>query len=162
MAQRVDYHRCAKPRASLCKAFLRYSDLRDVLREEMGSSVNVAHESETPSASGHSPAKLAGKEVVTDSFGQLFLRLWNQSAIDKEYESPAICRLSETSYISLYLVSRFACNEMDLCERSSKKAALEESDSGNCPPATRTFPPFRPSTLSMLTRYDRWMRQKRP
>ena len=43
---------------------LTLQDLRDVIREEMGSSVNVTHESETPSASQHVPAKLAGKEVV--------------------------------------------------------------------------------------------------
>ena len=43
---------------------LTLQDLRDVIREEMGSSVNVTHESETPSASKHVPAKLAGKEVV--------------------------------------------------------------------------------------------------
>lgn len=43
---------------------LTLQDLCDVIREEMGSSVNVTHESETPSASGHIPAKLAGKEVV--------------------------------------------------------------------------------------------------
>ena len=39
-------------------------DLSDVIREEMGSSVNVTHESEMPSASQHIPEKLAGKEVV--------------------------------------------------------------------------------------------------
>ena len=43
---------------------LTLQDLRDVIREEMGSSVNVTHESGTPSASKHVPAKLAGKEVV--------------------------------------------------------------------------------------------------
>ena len=43
---------------------LTLQDLRDVIREEMGSSVNVTHESGTPSASEHVPAKLAGKEVV--------------------------------------------------------------------------------------------------
>ena len=43
---------------------LTLQDLRDVIREEMGSNVNVTHESETPSASQHVPAKLAGKEVV--------------------------------------------------------------------------------------------------
>ena len=43
---------------------LTLQDLRDVIREEMGSNVNATHESETPSASLHVPAKLAGKEVV--------------------------------------------------------------------------------------------------
>jgi hypothetical protein len=43
---------------------LTLQDLRDVIREEMGSNVNVTHESETPSASQHVLAKLAGKEVV--------------------------------------------------------------------------------------------------
>ena len=43
---------------------LTLQDLRDVILEEMGSSVNVTHESGTPSASKHVPAKLAGKEVV--------------------------------------------------------------------------------------------------
>ena len=43
---------------------LTLQDLRDVIREEMGSSVNVTHESEMPSASQHIPAKLVGKEVV--------------------------------------------------------------------------------------------------
>ena len=41
---------------------LTLQDLRDVIREEMGSSVNVTHESETPSASQHVPAKLAGRK----------------------------------------------------------------------------------------------------
>ena len=39
---------------------LTLQNLRDVIREEMGSNVNVTHESETPSASEHILAKLAG------------------------------------------------------------------------------------------------------
>ena len=41
---------------------LTLQDLRDVIREEMGSSVNATHESKTLSASEHISAKLAGKE----------------------------------------------------------------------------------------------------
>lgn len=42
---------------------LTFQNLRDVIHEEIVSSINVTHGSETSSASKHVPVKMAGKDV---------------------------------------------------------------------------------------------------